>query len=469
MNPLYLAVACVACFANDNDALIPELWAMEGLRILEANLVMAQLVHRDFSPLVASFGDVVNTRRPNDVRSMRKTDADSVTSQDAVVTNVRVPLDQHHIQSFVIKDGEASKSMQDLIQIHLEPHVKALARGVDRGLLGQAHRFFRTPALRAGRLASLSSSNAKDYALEAREILNKNLATPDGRNLVLSPASETALLKTDLFLAANQRGDGGSALENARLGRILGFDTFMAQNVPSLSTGADTVAGTVTNALAAGAAIASQAVTVTSYEAIVGEFVNVAGNDQPVYITARTASTNTTAITLSEATKYATGGSAVLTVFKACDVNGAYAAGYTKEIVVDGWTTGAAPQVGQMIAFGTGGSRHVYTILESYESTTGEQSLLLDRPLDTALANNDKAFPGPYGSFNLAFQKDAIAMVNRPLAAPIGVPNYVANYKGLSLRVVMQYDSAIQGHRVNLDLLCGYALLNANLGCLLMG
>jgi hypothetical protein len=30
---------------------------------------------------------------------------------------------------------------------------------------------------------------------------------------------------------ANERGDGGSALENATLGRILGFDTFMCQNV----------------------------------------------------------------------------------------------------------------------------------------------------------------------------------------------------------------------------------------------
>lgn len=469
MNLLYVSIASVTCYANDNDALIPEIWAMEGLRILEANLVMANLVHRDFSPLVANFGDVVNTRRPADLRSMRKTDADSVTSQDAIVTNVQVPLNQHHIQSIVIKDGEASKSMADLIQVHLEPAVKALARGVDRGLLGQAHRFFRTPSLRAGRLNSLSSSNAKDYTLEAREILNKNLATPEGRALVLSPSSETALLKTDIFVKANERGDGGTALENARLGRILGFDTYMAQNVPSLSTGGDTVAGTVTNALAAGAAIASQAVTLTGYEAIVGEYAIVAGNDQPTYITARTASTNTTAITLNEATKYATGATAVLTVFKACAVNGGYAAGYTKEIVVDGWTADSAPQVGQMISFGTGGSRHTYAIVESFLSNSGEQSLLLDRPLDIALVNNDSAFPGPYGSFNLAFQRDAIAMVNRPLAAPMGVPNYVANYNGLTLRVVMQYDSSIQGHRVNLDLLCGYALLNANLGSLLLG
>jgi hypothetical protein len=29
----------IACFANNNDALIPELWAQEGLAILEENMV----------------------------------------------------------------------------------------------------------------------------------------------------------------------------------------------------------------------------------------------------------------------------------------------------------------------------------------------------------------------------------------------------------------------------------------------
>ena len=34
MNPLYLSPAEPACYANDNDAYIPERWAQEGLAIL---------------------------------------------------------------------------------------------------------------------------------------------------------------------------------------------------------------------------------------------------------------------------------------------------------------------------------------------------------------------------------------------------------------------------------------------------
>lgn len=47
--------------ANDNDAFVPEIWAQEGLAILEENMVAANLVHRDFENEIARFGDVVNT------------------------------------------------------------------------------------------------------------------------------------------------------------------------------------------------------------------------------------------------------------------------------------------------------------------------------------------------------------------------------------------------------------------------
>lgn len=39
MNPMYFATAMLVCFANDNDAYIPEKWANEGLAILEEKMV----------------------------------------------------------------------------------------------------------------------------------------------------------------------------------------------------------------------------------------------------------------------------------------------------------------------------------------------------------------------------------------------------------------------------------------------
>jgi len=96
----------------------------------------------------------------------------------------------------------------------------------------------------------------------------------------------------------------------------------------------------------------------------------------------------------------------------------------------------------------------------------------LDRPLETAIADNENVFPGPAGCFNLAFHKDALAFVNRPLALPKashGVDASVQTMNDLSIRVTMQYDSKCQGTRVTCDMLSGVALLDAEMACLFYG
>jgi len=473
MNPMYLATAMLVCFANDNDAYIPEKWANEGLAILEEKMIMANLVHRDFESDIREFGDVVNTRRPAERTIRRRTDNDDYVAKDVSATNVRVPLDQWFYDSFIIKDGEASKSFQDLVTIHLQPCMVSIARAIDRTVLGQVHRFLKTPSQRVGRLGAFGSANAKDFVIEAGEVMDNERAYEEGRKLLVSSNTHSGLLKTDIFIKANERGDSGSALEQARVGTILNFDVMKALNIKNITTtNADIATGTVTNALAAGGS-GSQAVTITGYQVNVGEYATVAGNDQPAHITAATVGGgNTTAVTLNEANKYATLAAAVITAYKKCDVKGAFDVGHSKEITVDGHTASKPPQVGQLISFGTGASRKTYMVIEATVVTTTETNLLLDRPLDAALADNDLAFPGPAGSMNLAFHRDAIALVTRPHRTPdasLGVRAAVAAMNGLGLNVTMQYDSTKGGTRVNFGILAGVALLDEKLATLVLG
>lgn len=447
-------------------------WAQEGLAILEENMVIANLVHRDFEDEVRNFGDVVNTRRPGQFRISRKKDGTTLSQQDANATNVAVPLDQWFYTSFVIKDGEASKAFQDLVDIYLRPGMQSIARAVDRAVLGRVHNFLRTPAKRAGRLGNLTSLNSKDYLLEAREILNVNKAPVDGRRLVLAPASETALLKNDMFIKANERGDGGTALETAMLGRILGFETYMDQNVNYMASSAEVATGTLGASYAAGNT-ASMTVAVADYDAL-NCYVNLEDNDQPTYCTARTlggvGGDDTVAITLNEALKYAVTNGEAVTVYKSCAAKGAYLLAHSEAVVVDGWTV--APAIGQLVAFGTGASRKVYTVIESWLSAAGEQSLILDRPLEVAVGNDDCCYPGPAGALNLAFQRDSIALVTRPLAVPnnvLGVMSHVGAYNNIAMRVSMQYDIQEGGTVVNLDILAGVAILDENLAVVLLG
>lgn len=458
------------CFANDVDALIPEIWANESLAILEENMVMARLVHRDFSPLVASYGDVVNTRKPGEFSTKRKVASDSVVSQDAVATNVQVPLDQHVYVTFTIKDAEASYSFKELVEMFMQPAAMQMARTVDRILIGQGHQFFDTA--KVGRLAEMTPSNARDFLLDARQKLNENKAYQAGRNLVLSPGAERQFLDTDIFIKANERGDGGTALEEARLGRVVGFDTYLDQNVPYRTiTDADTVTCNHTAGASPGDT-GNKACTATG-NGFVGCYVWLTGEGQPHWITALTESSNNlTGITLADAYVNTVATNAVGYIFSPAVVEGAYAANYTKGITLNGITANKLPVVGQLLSFGANTSaRKDYTIIEVDSVNTTSVVVWLDRPLENALTDADGAFPGPHGGINLAFHRNAIAMVSRPLATAamgLDVKMGVGSYNDLSMRVAMQYDITSQGTIVTLDTLFGVKVVEPLLGCVVL-
>lgn len=62
-----------------------------------------------------------------------------------------------------------------------------------------------------------------DIILAAREYLNKAHVPPGDRYLAVGASIETELLSTDLFVKANESGDGGTALADATIGRKGGF------------------------------------------------------------------------------------------------------------------------------------------------------------------------------------------------------------------------------------------------------
>lgn len=65
---------------------------------------------------------------------------------------------------------------------------------------------------------------------------------------------------------------------------------------------------------------------------------------------------------------------------------------------------------------------------------------------------------------SIAFHKNAMALVTRPLALPLGAAKAaIVNYNGLGLRVVYGYDMAKKVDTVSIDILCGFAMLDDKL------
>jgi len=455
-------------WVNNNDALIPEIWAREALRTLMSNMVMGSLVNRDFSSMVADYGDVVNTSRPADFTGRRKTDLDNVTEQDAISPNIPVPLNQHIHVTFVIRDGEMSRALPDLVTRYLEPAARELAEKVDQVLAGQAVRLIGNTE---GRLTEMDKTNAEDFVLDANTALDIQRAPKMGRYLVLGPRAQRAALGANLFVASDQRGDEGTALRTASLGTVYGMDTFMDQNVSYVDpTATDSTAGTNTAAIPAGTT-ASITVAITGYEVVVGDYVVFEGDGEAYEVSASTTGAgNTTAVTILGGTEHAIAAGAVVTAYATAAAAAAYPMGHSADVVIDGQTAGRELQLGQWISFGVGVARHSYTVIAVDNDIAGTSVALLDRPLDAAVADNDNVHTGPAGGANIAFHKDALALVTRPLAmvpADTGARSFVASFGDLSMRVTMQYDSVVQGMRVTFDLLCGVAVLDQRLAVVL--
>lgn len=439
-------------YENDNDALIPMLWAQEALMTLDANLLAANLVYRDFENEIARWGDVVNAHRPGDFTMARKIDTDDVTVQDAIATNVPVPLDQHLHTSFLIRDGEESKSFKSLRDMYLTRAVMSLAQGTDQIVLGQVYEFLANLKGKIGTALTASS------IVDVREKMNILKVPMQGRNLIMTPTQEGDLLNVDKFVQANTVGDDGTALRAGSLGTKFGINMFMSQNAPSIAAGNSVVTPDVNGAQAAGttALVVDGGVTV-----VAGSWCTVAGDDTPQLITAVNA-TPATQLTLSPGLRYAVADDAEVTVYSpgAINLGAGYASGYTKALTVDGFTV--APKTGQLMSFGAAGT-YKYGLLPTPTTT----SVLLNRALDAALVDDAVAAIGPKGEYGLAFHRDAIALVTRPLALPMqgtGAAAAVANYNGLSIRVVITYDGTKQGHLVTIDMLCGVKTLNTSLG-----
>lgn len=455
---------------NNNTALIPEIWSREALMTLMSNTIMAQLVHRDFSNQIANEGDVVNTSRPADFSGKRKTDSDDVTDQDAVSPNIPVPLDQHFHVSYVIKDGELSKALPDLLSRYMEPAAREIAEKVDQVLCGQVARLLGN---QVGEPGAVTELNVDNYILDADEKLNDNRAPKFGRYLVMSSRFNRAALGADIVTEADKRGDQGTALRDASVGRIYGFDSFMDQNVAHVnSSDAEIVTGVTDNAEPRGSVLVEATNASANVTLAGGEYITIAGSRFTHRVASAVNSTGATDFTLTEGLTDAVPAGAAVTVYAACDVKGAYASGFAKEVVLDGFAANKGPQVGQIVTFGTGVNSHTYTVIAVTETTTTEHAVLLDRPLSAALTDNQLAFPGPAGSRSIAFTRDAIALVSRPLATPgneMGARSSVASFDGLSMRVTMQYDSKSQGTRVTFDVLCGVAILDSRLAVVVNG
>lgn len=461
--------------ANNNLAFRPEFWAAEAVELMYENFIMGNLVHKDFSNMIASMGDTVNTRQPTGFYAERKqNDLDNLTTQDASSTNIAVKLNQRAYVSFLLGDKDQSLSFQDLVQIYLMEALQAQIRLIDRVIAGHSA-FFLGNAV--GGLDTLSGSNAYDYVVDLRRDFNDRNIPEMDRHLVLGNKSESYMLRDDRMISSDYVGEAGAAVRNAFLGRIGGFQTYRSPNIIGATNVAMKTATTTTAAVAAG----STTIPVTAVTNIaVGDYIICAGDNTPLRVTA----INTLDLTVNRPTIAAIGSGAAVQAAQTCLVNQAsaipagddnlaatdgYPAGWQSWIVYDG---AATPQVGQLAAFKTSGGTVIADEYVVVQVDTANSRMMLDRPLVAAVDDNGVIALGPQGEANFAFNPKALTLVSRPLRTPrpnTGVAAAIASAHGFSVRVTISYDPLAEAERVTIGSLFGVKVLDTNRGGVLLG
>jgi hypothetical protein len=452
------------------DAFIPELWANESIAILVENMVIGSLVHRDFQPIIASYGDVVNTRKPGNFKAQRKSASDQVVVQTPTATNVAVRLNQHFHTSFLIPDPHMSLSFINLIVEYLSPAMLSIARAIDQVLLAQVYQFLPNCA---GELGGITNSNADDFLLDTREVMNTNKAYVENRRLILGTVSETALLKDTMFTQAYSVGDQGYAMREAALGRKFGFDIYMSQNTPYVPIGAGVTTGAVNNV--SGYLSGANTLTIDGFSAAIANNAWIAIDGVPYQVTSTTGGATPTAVVLNQPLIAPALDNAVVTYYTPGAINEptppagsisttGYDQWYDKYLTFDSFT-GTGPQIGQGVTFGNVPGTDVYGVIDVVGNT-----FMLDRPIEVAIPDNTPINLLPPGSYNFAFHRNALTLVCRPLALPppgTGARAGVANYNDISMRIVMTYDGHAQGTLITCPRSgsrCGYARMIQNWG-----
>jgi hypothetical protein len=213
--------------ANLANAIV-KLVAAEALPALVGNLVMGNIVNRQFEATLAQAGDTVNVPIPPTMVANNIAEGGSVQTQNPNAGNAQIVLDRHIEASFVIPDVTKVVAVPDLIQLYMQPAIAALAERIESDLLGLYTGFTANAAV--GTAGTAPTEAVVDQAETA--LFNAKVPATEPKYLVVSAEAYSALRQLSRFSEYQTAGDAGvQALVNGTIGRIKDFYVFRSQFV----------------------------------------------------------------------------------------------------------------------------------------------------------------------------------------------------------------------------------------------
>ncbi len=268
--------------SNTITAILPRLLA-QGLLALRQNAIMPRLVNRGYESLAGQRGSTIDVPIPSSITPVQVSpDRYAPATADIAPTYASVVMDQWYEAPFYLTDNDLLSVMNGVIPMQASEAIKALANKVDVYLL----------TLYKGIYGFAGASGVTPFAqdtsqyLNARKILNKQLAPTDSRVCVVDPDAEANALGLRAFQDASF-GGGDDVIVRGQIGNKLGAMWVSDQNIITHTTGA---AGTVLLDDSAARAVGIKTLHMDGYttKASVGDIFTIAGQTQTYTVTSCT-------------------------------------------------------------------------------------------------------------------------------------------------------------------------------------
>jgi hypothetical protein len=202
--------------------------AQEALMILENNLVWGNLVYRDYQSEFGGKkqGQTITIRGPASFTANEFTHGGNVTVQDVTETNVQLTLEKHFDVTVAIGAKERTLDLESFSAQVLQPAMAAIAQGIDAYIAGKALELYLHYGTAGTPISSL------EHLANINKILHDYKCPKAGRIGIVDQTTEAKLMQQTHFVSASVRGDPAvEALRDAAMGRVMGIDWYMNQNV----------------------------------------------------------------------------------------------------------------------------------------------------------------------------------------------------------------------------------------------
>jgi hypothetical protein len=219
--------------ANVASAIV-KLVAVDALPALMGNLVMGNLVNRDYEPTLAQAGDTVNVPIPPTLVANNIAEGGTVQTQNPNLGNAAIVLNTHAEATFQIPDVTKVLAVPDLLKLYMQPAVVALAERIETDLLALYSQF--TSNQPVGSPATAPTEAVIDAAETA--LFQAKVPASAGKFLVVDSATYSALRQIPRFSEYYSVGDAGlRTMIDGAVGKIKDFYVFRSQFVAHTGSG----------------------------------------------------------------------------------------------------------------------------------------------------------------------------------------------------------------------------------------